>query len=101
MLFSDSSPLFPTPPSSVQSGKSIRGIPRETPPISLRNRVCLSQLDREGTLGVLFVLQLLHRHHHDSRNKCQFAYAPLFPICERGVSHCPREKRKGKKENRG
>lgn len=62
--------------------------------------MCLSQLDREGTLGVLFVLQLLHRHHHDSRNKCQFAYAPLFPICERGVSHCPREKRKEKKRRR-
>lgn len=46
-----------------------------------------------------FVLQVLHRHHHDSRNKYQFAYAPLFPICERGVSHCPKE-RKGKKKKR-
>ena len=53
----------------------------------------------QGTLGVLFVLQLLHRHHHDSRNKYQFAYAPLFPICERGVSHCPKE-RKEKKEKK-
>lgn len=55
----------------------------------------------EGTLGVLFVLQLLHRHHHDSTNKYQFAYAPLFPICERGVSHCPREKKKGKNKKEG
>lgn len=51
---------------------------------------------------MLFVLQLLHRHHHDSRNKYQFAYAPLFPICERGVSHCPKErKEKKKKKKRG
>lgn len=54
----------------------------------------------EGTLGVLFVLQLLHRHHHDSTNKYQFAYAPLFPICERGVSHCPREKKKREKNKK-
>jgi hypothetical protein len=47
------------------------------------------------------VLQLLHRHHHDSTNKYQFAYAPLFPICERGVSHCPREKKKREKQKRG
>lgn len=48
------------------------------------------------------MLQLLHRHHHDSRNKYQFAYAPLFPICERGVSHCPKErKEKKKKKKRG
>lgn len=50
---------------------------------------------------MLFVLQLLHRHHHDSRNKYQFAYAPLFPICERGVSHCPKERKEKKKKKRG
>lgn len=27
----------------------------------------------------------------------QFAYAPLFPICERGVSHCPKERKEKKK----
>lgn len=49
---------------------------------------------------MLFVLQLLHRHHHDSRNKYQFAYAPLFPICERGVSHCPKERKEKKKKKK-
>lgn len=49
---------------------------------------------------MLFVLQLLHRHHHDSRNKYQFAYAPLFPICERGVSHCPKERKERKKKKK-
>lgn len=46
------------------------------------------------------MLQLLHRHHHDSRNKYQFAYAPLFPICERGVSHCPKERKERKKKKK-